>query len=269
LGFYVFLVFIGLPIYAIALSVTGYLITAAGSTFGAGITANALSVRVFERGSLVDVGLGWRMGSARNLGVGTAAGLLSAAAVTLLPVAAGMADLVPDPSRTGSLASGLFVALVLLFGAVGEELIFRGYGFQVLFAAFGPAVSLALSSLLFGVVHMSNLNASPLGIVNTVGFGVVLGYAVLRSRELWLAIGIHFGWNLLLPLVGGALSGFKIGVTGYVLRWNVPEIWSGGAYGPEASVLTCGVIAALLLFLRRLPVTGGEALMLARHRPEA
>lgn len=269
LVFYVFLILIGLPIYAMVFSVLGYIIAAAGSTFAAGLTANALSVRIFERAALPAIGLGWTPGSIRNLGIGTAMGLLGAIAVTLVPVAIGLAELVPDPERPASLTSALFVAIVLLFGAFGEELMFRGYGFQVLVRALGPVAALGFSSLIFGVVHAGNMNASPLGIVNTAGFGVVLGYAVLRTRELWLAIGLHYGWNLMLPLTGGALSGFKIGVTGYVLRWNVSDLWSGGAYGPEASVLTCGVIAAFLIFLRRAPVRQGESFLLTRRGPEA
>jgi membrane protease YdiL (CAAX protease family) len=167
------------------------------------------------------------------------------------------------------MGSMLFVSVVLLFGAVGEELLFRGYGFQVLTAAVGPVGALLLSSSLFGFVHLTNLNAAPLGIANTVGFGLVLGYAFLKTGDLWLAIGVHFGWNWLLPLVGVPVSGFKIGLTGFVLHWRVSDLWSGGAYGPEASVLTCGVIIALLVFLKRVPVVHTEPVLLARRNLEA
>ena len=268
LGFYIFLATVGLPLYAVVLTAAGYLIAATGATFGAGITANALSVRVFERAALPIVGLGWSRASRRHLGLGFLAGAVAAALVTLGPLLLGFAELVPDPEHPASAASILFVTVLLLFGAVGEELLFRGYGFQVLAASLGPAVALFVSSLLFGYVHMSNLNASALGIANTVGYGVVLGAAFLRSGDLWLPIGIHFGWNWVLPLTGVSLSGFNIGLTGYALRWHVPELWSGGAYGPEASVLTTGVIIGLLLFLRRAPVIRQHAELLARPKQE-
>ena len=103
----------------------------------------------------------------------------------------------------------------------------------------GPALTLAATATLFGAVHMTNLNASPFGIANTAGFGIVLGYAFLRSGALWLPIGIHFGWNWILPAAGVNLSGFKIGITGYVLRWSVGDIWSGGAYGPGTGHAAC------------------------------
>ena len=37
------------------------------------------------------------------------------------------------------------------------------------------------------------------------------------------------------------------------MRWRVSDLWSGGAYGPEASVLTCGMIVALIWVLYRAP----------------
>ena len=64
---------------------------------------------------------------------------------------------------------------------------------------------------------------------------------------------MHFGWNWALVVFGLNVSGFKMGVTGFVVRWRVSDLWSGGAYGPEASVLTCGVIVGLLWVLHRAP----------------
>jgi membrane protease YdiL (CAAX protease family) len=269
LGFYTFLVVIGVPLYALVLFVFGQLITAAGATFAAGITANAISLRVFERLTLPAIGLGWRHGSGRNLLIGLISGFAGAFLVTFGPLLAGAATLVPDPERPANAASILFVSVVLLFGAVGEELLFRGYAFQVLAAAAGAVPVLILSSCLFALVHVSNLNASALGIANTGGFGLVLGYAFLRSGDLWLPIGVHFGWNWALTLAGVSLSGFRIGLTGYTLRWHVSDLWSGGAYGPEASVLTCGVIVGFLLFLKKVPLQRAEPVLLARRNLEA
>jgi membrane protease YdiL (CAAX protease family) len=81
-----------------------------------------------------------------------------------------------------------------------------------------------------------------------------LGYAYIRSRDLWLPIGIHFAWNWALVVFGLNVSGFKMGVTGFVVRWRVSDLWSGGSYGPEASVLTCGIIVGLIVLLYRAPV---------------
>ena len=67
---------------------------------------------------------------------------------------------------------------------------------------------------------MGNQNSNVPGVVNTVIWGVLLGYACYRSGALWLPIGMHFGWNVLLPLAGANLSGFTMRVTGYTLQPN-------------------------------------------------
>lgn len=264
LGFYAVIGWIGLIVFSFVLSGLGYLIGAAGAVFAAAFTSNALAIRVFERLPVTAVGLGWHACSGKNLAIGVVMGAVAAASVTLLPLALGFAQLVPDPAYPGGAAAFLFVSILLLFGAIGEELLFRGYGFQLLIRMIGPVGTLFATALLFGYVHMQNLHATALGIANTAGFGVVLGYAFLRTGELWLPIGIHFGWNWVLPVAGVEVSGFKIGVTGYALRWHTSEMWSGGAYGPEASALTCIVVVLLLMLLRRMPLSGTEAVLLTQ-----
>jgi membrane protease YdiL (CAAX protease family) len=117
---------------------------------------------------------------------------------------------------------------------------------------------------LFGLAHLGNRNVSPLGIVNTTAWGILLGCAYWRSESLWLPIGLHFGWNAALPLFGAKLSGFTMSVTGYTLVWKAGALWSGGGYGPEGSLLTTVVIVALFFLVGRMgpadaaPVTETE-----------
>jgi hypothetical protein len=174
--------------------------------------------------------------------------------------------LVSVPGQQGSIASGLFVTVMLFLGAAGEEMLFRGYFFQLLLARSGFWPTIMLTSALFGAVHINNENISRLAFWNTVGFGVILGYSLVRSRDLWLPTGIHFGWNWALPLIGVNLSGFRMGVTGYELRWEIPDLWSGGAYGPEGGVLCWGAIVGLAVFLRKAPVIP-QAIVVPDPRP--
>jgi len=270
LGFFILIAFLGLLLFGpMLLNVAGYLISAALGTFAAAAVANVLSLRVFERQPLTTVGLNWRQGSFRNLWIGTAGGAAAALGVIGLPVLVGVATFEKTPENPGSLAATGFVTVILIFGAVGEELLFRGYGFQILLRSVGRFATILPTSLLFGWAHTANQNASELGVINTVGFGVVLGYAFVRSGDLWLPIGIHFGWNWILPLAGANLSGFTMGVTGYAVRWKVADLWSGGAYGPEASVLTCGAILALMVFLHKAPVHPQRPMLVAGQVQEA
>jgi membrane protease YdiL (CAAX protease family) len=188
--------------------------------------------------------------------------VVAALLVTIGPVLVGVARFVPDGDQTANPVSILFVSVMLLFGSVGEEIAMRGYPFQILVRRLGVWVALGITSVIFGLMHFSNADASVFSIVNTMGFGIVLGYAMIRSGDLWFPSGIHFGWNWVLPMVGTPLSGFRLNMSGYKLEWDVPALWSGGGYGPEAGLLACIAIALLLVFLRRAPVTPDQPLLL-------
>jgi hypothetical protein len=88
--------------------------------------------------------------------------------------------------------------------------------------------------------------------------GVFFAYAYIRTKQLWLPIGMHIGWNFF----EGVVFGFPVsGLEPYALtRITVqgPEIWTGGVFGPEAGliVLPALILGAFLIYLytmRRTP----------------
>lgn len=253
-GLYVLLAVMGVLFFpAILQPLGGILVTSTLSTFAAAAVANAVVVRIYERGRLADVGLGGGPSSGREFLTGTAVGLAAAACVVLIPVALRVAKYQHAPAGVEHpWAAFAFSGLALLFGAMGEELLFRGYAFQLLIRSLGPFATILPTSVIFGLMHSWNPSETPLGIVNTVAWGILFGYAVWRTGALWLSIGLHFGWNIALPVLGTNLSGFTMGVTGYTLEWNVGVLWSGGGYGVEGSLLTTTIVVALFFVLRRL-----------------
>jgi membrane protease YdiL (CAAX protease family) len=239
--------------------IADYYAGAALTVFGAGSIANAIVYRIYERGSLMDAGLEWTAASRRNLLLGLSLGVGFGAVVVICLLSFRLAHL----QAVGSVSwpSLTFVTIVLLFGAVGEELMFRGYAFQTLVPKIGKFATLLPMAVLFGIVHMSNVGVTPLAVLNTVAWGLLLGYAALKSRGLWLPVGIHYGWNWIHPLLGANLSGFKMGVTG--LRLDAAEnSWAGGAYGPEASLVLTLLLPVLFYLVYRLPVGRQQALLL-------
>ena len=241
--------FLGAPVFVI--STLG--------TFAAAAVANTLALRIYERGNLTDIGLGWTAASRRNLSFGLLGGLGAALVVVILPLALRLADYEPVPNEHLRWPSLLFVSVLLLFGAVGEEMLFRGYGFQVLVKGIGAFATILPVAVLFGLAHSQNLDFGPLALFNTILWGVVLGYAYIRSGDLWLPIGLHFGWNWALPMLGVNLSGFTMDVTGYAMHWKIGGFLSGGAYGPEGGLLTTAVAIGLFFYLGKAPIQHQEA----------
>jgi len=119
-----------------------------------------------------------------------------------------------------------------------EEVITRGIIFRWLEEFAGSWMALAISSLIFGFLHMGNDNATLWSsIAIAVEAGVLLGGAYMLTRNLWLAIGLHAGWNVTqgfvwgVPVSGNPFVGMvESGLYG-------PDWLSGGAFGLEASVI--------------------------------
>jgi hypothetical protein len=222
----------------------------------------ALAMAIFESRKLSDLGLYWRAGTGRNLLTGLAVGAAGAMLLIAAPVLAGMAHFERVQGTDFSPRTALFTLALLFCGAAGEEIAFRGFPLQFLMRGYGSWISIVGIGILFGLLHGFNPGATPLSMANTAGFGVLFGMALLRSHDLWLPIGLHFGWNATLPFLGVELSGFTIQVVGYQLVWKAGKLWSGGDYGPEASLLATVVLVILFAVVRMVPIRKGFAYLL-------
>ena len=252
-GLFVLIGWLSLQIFGLTLFwlTASPVITATMSTFAAAALANAITVRIYERGELSALGLGWAKTSSQEFLLGLGSGAGAACFVLLLPISTGAAFFAKVTASEHVWASLAFLLFVLLFAAFGEEMLFHGYAFQLLVRRLGPFATILPAAVIFGLAHMGNEHSSWFGIGNTMLFGVLFGYAYWRTSALWLPIGLHFGWNVVLPLFGANLSGFTMGVTGYELRWKTTDLVSGGAYGPEGSLLTTAVVVVLFFVLHR------------------
>jgi len=230
----------------------GLLVVSALSAFATGALANAVVARGWERGQMADFGLAWESRSAREFLAGIACGAGGAVLIIIVALLAGMASFDAVPAAPRAWMGIPLLAIVLLFGSVGEELMFHGYAFQHLVRHIGEFATVLPVGILFGLMHMGNQNVTFLAVLNTMAWGVLLGCAYLRTRTLWLPIGMHYGWNVAMPFLGENLSGFTIGVTGYELHWRTGVLWSGGLYGLEGGLFTTAVVAGLFVVLYRL-----------------
>ena len=253
--FFIAIVTIGLNL--LTLPLLGLLGPVVAGTIGlcaTGLLANLLTMRIFDRRPLIDIGMPLNRASLYNGVLGLILGGGIALLMLLAPLLAGTGHLQTRPNANPEYGSLLFYIFALLVAATGEELIFRGYAFQLLVRHLGPFATILPVSVIFGLLHSSNPNSTRLGLANTMLWGVLLGVSFLRSRDLWLPIGLHFGWNAVLPLFGVNLSGLTIEVTRYTYRWDLAPIWSGGDYGPEGGLLATIFIIALFFVLLRIRI---------------
>jgi membrane protease YdiL (CAAX protease family) len=128
------------------------------------------------------------------------------------------------------------LAMAVVAGVV-EELLFRGLLMRWLMGWVGAHGALAGTALLFGLAHLGNPSGSWLSAAAiALEAGVMLGACYLLTRRLWLPIGVHLGWNF------GQSGLFGLHTSGAALEGMVtaqvqgPTWWTGGSFGPEASV---------------------------------
>jgi membrane protease YdiL (CAAX protease family) len=142
---------------------------------------------------------------------------------------------------------------ILIFAAAFEELIFRGYPLQVLMKGMGAWPAMLVMSVLFGLLHARNPNATLLGVFNTSVAGLMLSLAYFKTRSLWFPYGLHLAWN-----VGtGMVVGFPLSGTGFASIWmahvNGPSWLLGADYGPEGGILGTLVFIVGTVIVWKLP----------------
>ncbi len=140
-----------------------------------------------------------------------------------------------------------------------EELWSRGYQLRNLTEGFytgdnrniAGLVAIGISSLIFGLLHIGNPNATLLGLSVVFLAGIMLALPFVVTGQLGYSVGLHFAWNV----IQGALYGLP--VSGIRFRQSIlqfesvgPELWTGGKFGPEGGLL--GVIGVLLLIAMTL-----------------
>ncbi len=162
-----------------------------------------------------------------------------------------------DPINTVITGVLTFLAIFLLVGW-NEELLSRGYHLQTIASGLNLFWGVVISSAVFGLLHLGNPNATWVSAVGIFFAGVYLAYGYIRTKQLWLPIGLHIGWNFF----EGVVFGFPVsGLDIYALtRITVhgPELWTGGAFGPEAGliVLPSLIVGGLLIYLYTRRRTG-------------
>lgn len=155
-------------------------------------------------------------------------------------------------------------ALVMLFVALFEETGFRGFllyttargskgrsGSESARIRRGFWIAAAITSTIFGAVHISNGGESWLGALNAGLIGLVFAYSLWRSGSLWWAVGAHAGWNWGESYLFGVPDSGTLS-QGAFMNTHVQgnPLLSGGTVGPEGSLLVLIAIGLLALVVR-------------------
>lgn len=215
--------------------------------------------RVLDRRSFAEFGFHLNRRWWLDFGFGLLLGALLMTGIFLFELAAGWLTITElfqsiQPDRPFLLS---LLTPLLLFLTVGfwEEMVFRGYLLKNLaeglnLSPLGPygaiVIAWLISSLLFGLLHNSNPNASLFSTTSLVLAGLFLGLGYVLTGELALPIGLHISWNFFqgnvygFPVSGGNFTTATV----VAIEQGGPDLITGGPFGPEAGLI--GILAILL-----------------------
>jgi len=205
----------------------------------------ALFVRWFEGQNPEDLPLNKCL---KHTGMGFAAGLLYFTIVVAIMMLAGVYKAVDICKDWKGLADALSMFLIV---GIGEEIIFRGVMFRWIDQRWGFWWAMGISALVFGLVHITNDNATLWSSVAiALEAGLLLGAAYKWAGSLWFPIAIHWAWNFSQGnIFGFAVSGNYPGASLILADINGPEWLTGGAFGAEASVISVIIGTAIAIWL--------------------
>ena len=222
--------------------------------------------RYLDRRPFADFGFQININWWQELVFGLGLGILLIGCVFLIELSAGWLT-ISDFFHTADNEQSFilkFIFFEILFIVVGssEELMYRGYhltniaeGFNI--KAIGPKFSIGiavfLSSILFGIFHLGSPGATLISTLNIFLMGILFGISYVLTGRLAIPIGLHITWNLF----QGNVFGFPVSgetfpsetVTFLSIQQSGPELWTGGAFGPEGGLLGLLVIITGIILI--------------------
>lgn len=250
--------------------ITAQIASAVVYLFG-GLAFSAAMARFIDKRPFADFGFHMRREWWVDLAFGLGVGALMLSGVCLALNAAGWITVKNEAATNMGAPIIVAVALkLLLMSAVGinEELSFRGYQLRNLaegLSGLGARRAIVLATLIsaacFGALHFVNelaggANTTGIATLNLILAGLMFAIPFLMTGELAVPIGIHIAWNFFEGTVYGfAVSGTPATTHLFSISEHGPDIWTGGAYGPEGGLI-CTVWMAMGVLLSLLWVRG-------------
>ncbi len=214
-----------------------------------GVTGSIFLARRFlDKRSIVSLGLKFNSKAIIEILVGIVITILIMGLIFAIEIGQGWTSFSgfawqTEPAATVLGSLGLWLAIFIIVGWQ-EELLSRGYHLQSLESGINVFWAVILSSSIFAILHIFNPGANWASTLGILLAGLFLALPYILTRQLWLSIGLHIGWNF----SEGVVFGFPVsGIAPFpLLKHTVsgPVLWTGGAFGPEAGLV---VIPALLV----------------------
>jgi uncharacterized protein len=152
-----------------------------------------------------------------------------------------------------ALKYGFLWAFAFLLTGIFEDFTFRGYLQSALGDGIGFWPAATILAVIFGAIHWSNHGEALFGCVMAGSFGFLEAFALWRTGNLWLLIGMHMSWDwgetyfYGTPDSGLTATGHLFNSSFHGAKWL-----TGGTVGPEGSWLVFPVLLLWALVIHLL-----------------
>jgi membrane protease YdiL (CAAX protease family) len=213
------------------------------------VAAHAIMIRGVDRGSWSYAWLDRGAASGRVVGFGLGLGAIPITLSSMLLFAIGW--LAVEPGSAGSwTAAAVKISFVLVLAALYEELFSRGYLLAVVAELIGMPAAVAVTSVAFGLLHLTNPGASAQPIILVCLAGLFLAAVLLATRSLYAAWAAHFAWNWVMAVpMHVSVSGVVVLQPRYQTVESGPDWATGGAWGPEGGAFAGVAMLAGMAYL--------------------
>lgn len=209
-----------------------------------------LSGHFLDQRRFVDFGLHFNRGWWLDLAFGLFLGAFLMALIFMIEWSAGWVTIQkvwqPGFDELPFAVTILDPLIVFLCVGIYEELWSRGYqlknmteGLSFLKGHTAILLALMISSIIFGLLHAVNPNATAMSTFNIILFGLMIGLGYVLSGELAIPVGLHISWNFFqgnvfgFPVSGGTMSKTTV----IAIEQSGDPFITGGAFGPEAGLI--------------------------------
>ncbi|WP_419749123.1 CPBP family intramembrane glutamic endopeptidase [Terrisporobacter petrolearius] len=210
-------------------------------------------IKAIEKRSLTSIGFRKNKFFIKFI-LGFLLGFLSFTIVTVVLLVTGNIAKNPDTSLLQGVPAIGPVILVIFAWIVQsgtEEIFSRGWMLTSIGAKYNKVLAIIVTSLFFSVLHFTSGEVTIIAAINIALAGILLAIYVIKSNDLWGAIGWHSAWNW----AQGSIYGFQ--VSGNDLK--LPSIFllhsvgnktiTGGNFGPEAGIVATFILITIIIIL--------------------
>ncbi len=224
---------------------------------GTQITVFFLWVKFIERRPVNSIGFQARR-PLKSYIIGFIVGLCTITAVVATLVFTGAVKLQYHQVEYGYMIINIgIIGFGWIVQSASEEIAIRGWSIPSLEKNCTPLMSIAITAIIFGILHLFSSGVTVLSFINLTLSGIFFASYAILNGNIWGVCGLHFAWNFALgniygfPVSGFADNGEKIFQTQQIGA----NLLTGGDFGPEGGLVTTITlliaIVALILKLRK------------------